>query len=132
VLGVTDDAFDNDGVFLRNRRMKVADVPDGLSNTLFVGERCSVMSDTTWVGAVTNGVVPANRFPDPVDQLANAEGVPALVLAHGSRDHLPNNPLVFDADATASFHTLGSTSFSATARCGSSTTLSTGWCTKRY
>ena len=107
VLGVTDDAFDNDGVFLRNRRMTVGDVPDGLSNTLIVGERCSAMSDTTWVGAVTNGVVPAKRYPDPADQLTNAEGAPALVLAHGSRDHLPNNPLVFDADATASFHTQG-------------------------
>jgi prepilin-type processing-associated H-X9-DG protein len=49
-------------------------------------------------------VVPAVRYPDPADQLANAEAAPALVLAHGSRDHLPNNPLVFDADATASFH----------------------------
>jgi prepilin-type N-terminal cleavage/methylation domain-containing protein/prepilin-type processing-associated H-X9-DG protein len=107
VLGVSNDAFDNNGVFLRNTRMKVADVPDGLSTTLFVGERCSAMSDTTWTGAVTNGVVPAKRYPDPADQIASAEGAPALVLAHGSRDHLPNNPLVFDADATASFHTQG-------------------------
>jgi prepilin-type processing-associated H-X9-DG protein len=87
--------------------MKTADVPDGLSTTLFVGERCSAMSDTTWTGAVTNGVVPAKRYQDPAGQLANAEGAPALVLAHGSRDHLPNNPLVFDADATASFHVQG-------------------------
>jgi prepilin-type N-terminal cleavage/methylation domain-containing protein/prepilin-type processing-associated H-X9-DG protein len=107
VLGVTDDAADNNGVFLRNVRMKIADVPDGLSTTLFVGERCSAMSDTTWTGAVTNGVVPAKRYADPADQIANAEGAPALVLAHGSRDHLPNNPLVFDADATASFHVQG-------------------------
>jgi prepilin-type processing-associated H-X9-DG protein len=65
------------------------------------------MSSVTWTGAVTNGVVPAQRYPDPADQLANAEAASALVLAHGSRDHLPNNPLVFDADATASFHTNG-------------------------
>jgi prepilin-type N-terminal cleavage/methylation domain-containing protein/prepilin-type processing-associated H-X9-DG protein len=107
VLGVSDDAFDNNGAFQRNTRMKVADEPDGLSTTLFVGERCSAMSDTTWTGAVTNGVVPAKRYQDPADQIANAEGAPALVLAHGSRDHLPNNPLVFDADATASFHSQG-------------------------
>jgi prepilin-type N-terminal cleavage/methylation domain-containing protein len=107
VLGVSNDAFDNNGVFLRNRRMKVADVTDGLSTTLFVGERCGGMSNTTWVGAVLNGVVPAVRYPDPASQLANAESAAALVLAHGSRDHLPNNPLVFDADATASFHPLG-------------------------
>jgi prepilin-type N-terminal cleavage/methylation domain-containing protein/prepilin-type processing-associated H-X9-DG protein len=107
VLGVSGDAFDNNGVFLRNRHMRVADVRDGLSTTLFVGERCSSMSNTTWVGAVTNGVVPAVRYQSQAIQLANAEGAPALVLAHGSVDHLPNNPLVFDADATASFHPQG-------------------------
>ena len=47
----------------------------------------------------TGGVVPAIRYPDPADQLANAELASALVLAHGSKSHLPNNPLVFDADA---------------------------------
>src|SRR5262245_16063268 len=107
VLGVTDDAWDNNGAFIRNRRLRIPDFPDGLSNTLVVGERATNMSSSTWTGAVTNGVVPAQRYPGPVDQLTNAEGAPALVLAHGSRDHLPNNPLVFDADATASFHTQG-------------------------
>lgn len=107
VKGVTNDAWDNDGAFIRNRSFRVADITDGMSNTLFIGERCTNMSSTTWTGAVTNGVVPAQRYADPIDQFANAEGAPALVLAHGSRDHLPNNPLVFDADATASFHTQG-------------------------
>jgi prepilin-type N-terminal cleavage/methylation domain-containing protein/prepilin-type processing-associated H-X9-DG protein len=104
VLGVSSDSFDNNGVFLRNRRMFTRDVTDGLSNTLFVGERSSDMSDTTWTGAVTGGIVPAKRYPDPQDQLANAEAAAALVLAHGSRTHIPNDQLVFDADATASFH----------------------------
>jgi prepilin-type processing-associated H-X9-DG protein len=107
VLGVSGDAFDNNGVFLRNRTMRIVDIPDGLSNTLFIGERCTSMSSVTWTGAVTNGVVPAQRYPAPADQLANAEAAAALVLAHGSKDHLPNNPLVFDADATASFHVNG-------------------------
>jgi prepilin-type processing-associated H-X9-DG protein len=107
VLGVSSDAFDNNGAFLRNINMPIANITDGLSNTLFVGERCTSMSNTTWTGAVTNGVVPAQRYPLPADQLANAEAASALVLSHGSRDHLPNNPLVFDADATASFHTGG-------------------------
>jgi prepilin-type N-terminal cleavage/methylation domain-containing protein len=107
VLGVTDDAFDNNGAFLRNRSFRTNEIADGLSNTLFIGERSSDMSDVTWTGAVTNGAVPALHYPAPADQIANAEGAPALVLAHGSRDHLPNNPLVFDADATASNHVAG-------------------------
>ncbi|HEY7310704.1 MAG TPA: DUF1559 domain-containing protein [Gemmataceae bacterium] len=107
VLGVSSDAGDNNGAFLRNRAMRIADISDGLSNTLFVGERCTSMSSSTWTGAVTSGVVPAVRYPAPADQLANAEAAPALVLSHGSRDHIPNNAIVFDADATASFHVSG-------------------------
>jgi prepilin-type N-terminal cleavage/methylation domain-containing protein/prepilin-type processing-associated H-X9-DG protein len=107
VLGVSSDAWDNNGAFLRNKRMRMADIKDGVSNTLFVGERCATMSNSTWTGAVTGGVVPAVRYPNPADQLANAELAPALVLSHGSMFHLPNNPLVFDADATSSNHTLG-------------------------
>jgi prepilin-type processing-associated H-X9-DG protein len=107
VLGVSSDAFDNNGVFLRNRTFRIADITDGLSNTLFVGERATNMSSTTWTGAVTGGVVPAQRYPGPADQLANAEAASALVLAHGSRDHIPNDALVFDADATSSYHTGG-------------------------
>ncbi len=107
VLGVSSDAFDNNGAFLRNTSMRIADIADGLSNTLFVGERSSDMSSVTWTGAVPNGIVPAQRYTDPADQLANSEAASALTLAHGSRDHLPNNPLVFDADATASFHIHG-------------------------
>jgi prepilin-type N-terminal cleavage/methylation domain-containing protein/prepilin-type processing-associated H-X9-DG protein len=104
VLGVSSDAFDNNGAFLRNKNMRIRDIKDGLSNTLFVGERASNMSDVTWTGAVTSGVVPAIRYPDPADRLAFAEAASALVMAHGSRLHLPNNPLVFDADAASSNH----------------------------
>jgi prepilin-type N-terminal cleavage/methylation domain-containing protein/prepilin-type processing-associated H-X9-DG protein len=107
VLGVTGDAFDNNGVFLRNRRTRMADITDGLNNTLFVGERASTMSRATWTGAVTGAIVPAQRYPDPADQLANAEAAAALVLSHGSRDHIPNDQLVFDADAVSSFHSAG-------------------------
>jgi prepilin-type N-terminal cleavage/methylation domain-containing protein/prepilin-type processing-associated H-X9-DG protein len=107
VLGVTGDAWDNNGAFLRNSQFRVKDITDGLSTTLFVGERCTNMASTTWTGAVTGGIVPAQRYPDPADKLANAEGAPALVLSHGSRSHIPNDTLVFDADATSSFHREG-------------------------
>jgi prepilin-type N-terminal cleavage/methylation domain-containing protein/prepilin-type processing-associated H-X9-DG protein len=110
VLGVSSDAFDNNGAFLRNRAFRTADIIDGLSNTLFVGERASNMSSVTWTGAITGGVVPAQRYPDPADQLGNAELASALVLSHGSRSHIPNDQLVFDADATSSYH-LGGVQF---------------------
>jgi prepilin-type N-terminal cleavage/methylation domain-containing protein/prepilin-type processing-associated H-X9-DG protein len=104
VLGVSSDAWDNNGAFLRNRTFRIADITDGLSNTLFVGERATNMSSSTWVGAVTGAVVPAQRYPNSLDQLANAEASSALVLSHGSQTHIPNDQLVFDADAASSYH----------------------------
>jgi prepilin-type N-terminal cleavage/methylation domain-containing protein/prepilin-type processing-associated H-X9-DG protein len=98
--GVSDHAADNDGAFLRNRGFRIADITDGLSNTLFVGERSTTMSLTTWTGAVTGGIVPSLRDPTA------AELAPALVLAHCG-PHMPNNPDVTDADATSSGHILG-------------------------
>jgi prepilin-type N-terminal cleavage/methylation domain-containing protein/prepilin-type processing-associated H-X9-DG protein len=94
----------NDGAFLRNRPMRIRDIQDGLSNTLFVGERNSQHSKTTWVGAVAGGLVTADQSDDPV---GNAEYAQALVLAHGSRTHLPNDPSLWDADVFYSRHTGG-------------------------
>jgi prepilin-type N-terminal cleavage/methylation domain-containing protein/prepilin-type processing-associated H-X9-DG protein len=105
--GVTSDAFDNNGAFLRNTRFRIKDITDGTSNTLFIGERCSNMALTSWVGAVQGCVAPDLRYTDLANQLSHAEGACALVLAHGSTTHLPNDKLVFDADATSSYHIAG-------------------------
>ena len=94
----------NNGVFLRNRSMRVVEITDGLSNTLFVGERNGGHSKTTWVGAVSGGFVTADQSADPV---GNSENAQALVLGHGSRTHLPNDPSVWDADVFYSRHSPG-------------------------
>ena len=74
----------NDGAFLRNSQFHVGHIGDGLTNTIFVGERNSRLSLSTWTGAVTGAVVPYRPSPDPLDwNLA-----PALVLGHtgGNKD----------------------------------------------
>ncbi|HUY33041.1 MAG TPA: DUF1559 domain-containing protein [Pirellulales bacterium] len=98
--GVSQFAGTNDGVFLRNAGFRFAEIRDGLSYTLFIGERCTRMSFTTWAGAVSGGAVPSNLDP------AAVEASSALVLSHAG-PHLPNNPNVTDADATSSFHVEG-------------------------
>jgi prepilin-type N-terminal cleavage/methylation domain-containing protein len=100
--GVSDSAATNDGAFVRNKSFRPQNVTDGLSNTLFVGERGTNMSFASWTGAVTSGAVPSVRAPGPAD----FEGSAALVLAHCG-PHLPNDPYVTDADATSSFHAGG-------------------------
>src|SRR5262245_59971802 len=43
------------GMLYRNSKVRIADVRDGTSNTLFVGERSVNLAYATWVGSVTGG-----------------------------------------------------------------------------
>jgi prepilin-type N-terminal cleavage/methylation domain-containing protein/prepilin-type processing-associated H-X9-DG protein len=110
------------GLFYRNSRNKIASVTDGLSSTIFVGERSSNHSPTTWTGAVTGGRCPAWMATQPFTtpytppELAaigpngsaydNADFDEALVLAHGNATHLPSaDSPFFDPDVFYSMHT---------------------------
>lgn len=84
------------GPFYKNSRTRPASVTDGLSNTVFIGERSSIISDNTWVG-----VVPfASVWPKPgLPSDPNSAG--DMVGAHSGPDvhdhpqviiHAPNNP----------------------------------------
>jgi prepilin-type N-terminal cleavage/methylation domain-containing protein len=100
--GVDDNSTPpHTGAFVRGTKgFRVADVTDGLSNTFFVGERCTTMSLSTWTGVPTGALVPSVRSP------GDASGAPALVLGHCG-PHLPNDAIVTDADAMSSAHPLG-------------------------
>lgn len=49
---VESSPLSGNGVFFQNSRIRFADIRDGLSNTLLVGERGSRLGGSTWVGAV--------------------------------------------------------------------------------
>ncbi|WP_165252122.1 DUF1559 domain-containing protein [Paludisphaera soli] len=85
-----------DGPFYRNSRTRVASVGDGLSNTVFLGEKSSSLCDSTWVGVVPFASTPERPWwpSDP-----NSGG--NLVGAHSGPDvrdhpqviiHAPNHP----------------------------------------
>jgi prepilin-type N-terminal cleavage/methylation domain-containing protein len=46
-----------DGPFFRNSSVRFRDVTDGTSNTVFLGEHSSRLSDKTWVGVVPGALV---------------------------------------------------------------------------
>src|SRR5439155_1332413 len=88
-----------DGPFYRNSRTTVAGVTDGLSNTVFIGEHSSVLSNKTWVGVVPGAVTPPRLDLRPWPSENNGAG--CLVGAHSGPDthdhpqviiHAPNNP----------------------------------------
>lgn len=68
-----------DGPFFRNSRTRMRDVTDGLTNTIFLGEHSSKLSDKTWVGIVP-GAYTHPRLDTP-ENLADTAA--ALLLAHG-------------------------------------------------
>ncbi len=85
-----------DGPLYRNSRTRVASVTDGLSNTIFVGEKSSILCDSTWVGVVPFACTPQRpRWPSDPNSGGN------LVGAHSGPDvrdhpnviiHAPNHP----------------------------------------
>lgn len=88
-----------DGPFYRNSTTRMADVTDGLSNTVFAGEHHPVLSDKTWVGVVPGAVVcpqPRFRFGDwvcePASVLVNVHSGPCS-YADPPIIHPPNSPI---------------------------------------
>jgi prepilin-type N-terminal cleavage/methylation domain-containing protein/prepilin-type processing-associated H-X9-DG protein len=101
------------GLFYRNSRSTFASVTDGLSNTIFVGERSGNHSPSTWTGAVAGGRCPAwmatqpptPYSPPPGPAYDNADFGEALVLAHGNATHVPSADFpIFDPDVFYSMH----------------------------
>jgi prepilin-type N-terminal cleavage/methylation domain-containing protein/prepilin-type processing-associated H-X9-DG protein len=99
------------GLFFRNSHYTTANVTDGLSGTIFVGERSSDHSPSTWTGAVTGGLCPAwmaGQIPNsapPGPAYDNTDYAEALVLAHGNGTHLPSADFpIFDPDTFYSMH----------------------------
>ena len=87
------------GPFYRDSKTRVADVTDGLSQTVFVGEHSSVLSNKTWVGVVPGAATCPRLDLRPWPSDCNGGG--CLVGVHSGPDthdhpqviiHAPNNP----------------------------------------
>lgn len=104
------------GAFYRNSKTRSADVTDGLSNTIFVGERSGNHSPSTWTGAVAGARCPAWMAsqppspyePPPSPAYDNADFGEALVFAHCNQTHMPSADFpIYDPDTYYSMHSGG-------------------------
>jgi prepilin-type N-terminal cleavage/methylation domain-containing protein/prepilin-type processing-associated H-X9-DG protein len=78
------------GIFYRNSAVRMADVTDGLSSTLAVGERGAFFTQTPWAGVMTGGT--ARTTPGAPVYTSVIEPAPTMTLAYCKRAlHDPNS-----------------------------------------
>jgi prepilin-type N-terminal cleavage/methylation domain-containing protein len=76
-----------DGTFFLNRGIRLAEITDGLSQTLVVGERSSKLTFSTWVGAVPHGEHGPGRIVGVAEFPPNSEDTPEHYIHNFSSLH---------------------------------------------
>ena len=79
-----------DGVFFRNSRIRIKDIPDGTSHTMFAAEQTPTHSDSTWVGIVPG----AATCPTPRYQLAGCDVAAPQINYHSGPGSGENPPII--------------------------------------
>ena len=69
--------------------MRIAEITDGTSQTLAVGEKSQNLARATWTGAIAHAAVPINELQ--AEDGLSPEGGGALVLAHTGELDGPNS-----------------------------------------
>lgn len=89
-LGYINDIPDvGNGIFQRNSKTRITDIRDGTTNTIAIGERPALFSQTPWAGVMTGGS--ARTTPGAPVYISIAELAPVMAMARTGFKHL-NDP----------------------------------------
>ena len=103
--GVSTTAATGNGSFYRNSAVRLTDILDGTTNTIFLEERAFANVQGTWVGAVSGGYCNQGQYnPDAIAGKLG-QGAGDLVLIHAGTN---NNPSGRNLDDASSKHLVGS------------------------
>jgi prepilin-type N-terminal cleavage/methylation domain-containing protein len=88
----TTDATGN-GVFYRNSRTRIADITDGTSQTLLLGERAWANANGAWAGAIPGGVIRRGQANPCLPRITGAwYPSSTLALAHAHLNNALSDP----------------------------------------
>jgi prepilin-type N-terminal cleavage/methylation domain-containing protein len=76
-----DELDDGNGMFFRNSKITFADITDGSSNTIAIGERAALFTQTPWAGAVSFGTTRVTPGA-PTNNPTAVEEAPTQTLVH--------------------------------------------------
>ncbi|MFN0054690.1 MAG: DUF1559 domain-containing protein [Planctomycetales bacterium] len=95
-IPATGQSVVQEGPFYRNSHIRTADVVDGLSNTVFIGEHSSTLSNKTWFGTVPYAATcPKPGWPSECNSAGCLLGVHSGPDTHDHPQviiHAPNHP----------------------------------------
>jgi hypothetical protein len=76
---IGENPASGNGVFYRESKTRFADIADGTSNTVAVGERGALFAQAPWAGTMTDGTI--RTTPGAPVGLTSIEEAPTLVMA---------------------------------------------------